>query len=293
VVCTGAKFGCVVALRERGPPWGSTITAVTDRMHLSLEEVASTLPAPLGFRPPMMTSVRESLSVLTVGTQLLRWPRAEAFVDKDMIPVVLVPGFLSGDFAFRPMAGALRARGHWTGKSGVAPDAGCTWDMVDLLEKNIEAAAECTGSRVAILGWSRGGTLGKLVTLRRPELVEALITLATPNLNPLAVNQSLTRQLRALSWLHARGVPGLMGKDCLQGACAGRVRDALEQDPPSRISYTSYFSMDDGVIDWRACLDPAADHVEVSATHMSIGADPLVMESVAGLLGALQPNPLT
>ena len=280
-------------LRERNRLWGSTLIGVTDRMYLSLDEVASTLPAPVGFRPPMMTTVRESLSVLAVGTKLLQWRRPEVSVDKDMIPVVLVPGFLSGDLAFRPMADVLRARGHWTGKSGVAPNAGCTWDMVELLEKHIEAATERTGSRVAIVGWSRGGTLGKLVALRRPELVDALITLATPNLNPLAVNQSLTRQLRALSWLHARGVPGLMSKDCLQGSCAGRVRDALEQDPLTRITYTSYFSMDDGVIDWRACLDPVADHVEVQATHMSIGADPRVMESVAGLLTELQPNPLT
>jgi len=43
-----------------------------------------------------------------------------------------------------------------------------------------------------------------------------------------------------------------------------RFRPMLEHDVPEGIPYTSVLSLDDGVIDWRACLDPQADTVEVS-----------------------------
>ena len=38
--------------------------------------------------------------------------------------------------------------------------------------------------------------------------------------------------------------------------------------------------MSDGVVDWRACLDPAAEKLEVDATHMGMGADPAVIDMV-------------
>ena len=61
---------------------------------------------------------------------------------------------------------------------------------------------------------------------------------------------------------------------------------------PEGIAYTSVFSMDDGVIDWRACLDPRPRHVEVSATHMSMGADPEVIDVVTALLADVAPADL-
>jgi hypothetical protein len=51
--------------------------------------------------------------------------------------------------------------------------------------------------------------------------------------------------------------------------------------------------MNDGVIDWRACLDPSAQHLEVQATHMSMGADPEVIDLVADLLDPIEPRALT
>ena len=70
------------------------------------------------------------------------------------------------------------------------------------------------------------------------------------------------------------------------------MREWLEDDVPPEIPYTSVFSLDDGVIDWRACLDPGATHLEVSATHMSMGADDEVIAVVADLLGPLVPAEL-
>ncbi|MBI1379173.1 MAG: alpha/beta hydrolase [Frankiales bacterium] len=257
-----------------------------------LEELGDLLTHPTGFRPPVLSLVRENLSVLKVAGRLLPHQRAETTPDPDRVPVLLVPGFLSGDFALEPMAEALRGLGHWTSRSGIAPNIGCTRELADAVESRLEQVAERTGRRVAIVGWSRGGTLGKIATIRRPDLVAALVTLGTPNTDPLAVNSTLAAQLTVIRRLSALGVPGLLGDDCLSGDCALEVKGWLEQDVPDAIPYTSLFSLDDAVIDWRACLDPDAEPLEVHATHMSMGADPEVIDVVGELLGGLVPTAL-
>lgn len=263
---------------------------MSERVSRSLEELGDLLLHPAGFRPPVITAVRENLSVLRTAGRLLPRPTKETVVDPHRVPVVLIPGFLSGDFALGPMADQLRLAGHWTGRSGIAPNIGCTQELADAVEQRIERAAVETGQRIAIVGWSRGGTLGKIVTARRPELVAALITLGTPNTDPLAVNATLATQLALITRLHAFGVPGLLGEDCISGECAQTVRGWLEADVPDDIPYTSIFSMDDGVIDWRACLDPGARQIEVEATHMSMGAEPEVIDVVAALLADVEPT---
>jgi len=258
----------------------------------SLEELGALLTHPAGFHPPVITAVRENLSMFKVAGRLLPHQRAHTEPDPAKVPVLLVPGFFSGDFALAPMAELLRERGHWTSRSGIAPNIGCTRELADAVERRLEEAAERTGRKVAVVGWSRGGTLGKIATVRRPDLVSALITLGTPNTDPLAVNATLALQLQLITRLSSIGVPGLLGEDCLSGDCATEVRGWLQADVPAGIAYTSVFSMDDGVIDWRACLDPQATPVEVHATHMSMGADAEVIDVVADLLADLAPATL-
>jgi triacylglycerol lipase len=255
----------------------------------SLDELGGLLLHPTGFRPPVITAVRENLSVLKVAGRLIPRQRETTTPDPDRVPVLLVPGFFSGDFALAPMSEELRRRGHWTARSGIAPNIGCTQELADAVERRLEQTAERTGRRVAVVGWSRGGTLGKIVSVRRPDLVASLVTLGTPNTDPLAVNATLAVQLQLITRLSALGVPGLLADDCLSGECAREVREWLDADVPADIPYTSVFSLDDGVVDWRACLDPDAVHVEVSATHMSMGADAAVIEVVADLLAGLVP----
>jgi pimeloyl-ACP methyl ester carboxylesterase len=259
----------------------------------SLEDLGDFLSAPAAFHPPVITAVRENLSVFKVAGRLIPHQRPDTEPDPDRVPVLLIPGFMSGDFALAPMAEELRRQGHWTSRSGIAPNVGCTRELADAVERRLEATAERTGHRVAIVGWSRGGTLAKVVTVRRPDLVASLTTLGTPNTDPLAVNATLAAQLQLITRLSALGVPGLLDDDCLSGDCAHEIKALLEQDLPEGIPYTAMFSLDDGVIDWRACLDPQADTIEVSATHMSMGADPEVIDLVATLLAGVVPTPLS
>jgi pimeloyl-ACP methyl ester carboxylesterase len=243
----------------------------------------------VGFRPPVAVTVRENFSAIRSIPRLLPRLTSNTQVDHSRVPVLLVPGFMSGDFALTALNDALRDEGHWTSRSGIAPNIGCTLEMASVVERRVEWIAERTGRRVAIVGWSRGGTLGRIVAVRRPELVESLVTLGTPNTDPLAVNEALAAQLQLLTRLASIGLPGVLSEDCLRGSCAAEVRDLLNRDVPAHIRYVSMFSVDDGVIDWRACLDPAAEHVEVKATHMAMGAEQSVIELVREYLSQIVP----
>ena len=265
---------------------------VTNPVVRSLDEIGDLLKHPSTFRPSVVTSVRENLSVLRVAGRIIQQRPAPTEVDLDRVPVLLVPGFGATDIAMAPMAEVLRRQGHRTFRSGIGPNIGCTVEVADALERRLEVVAERSGERVALVGWSRGGTLGKLVTVRRPDLVECLITLGTPNTHPLAVSETLAAQIGVLARLRALGIPGVLGEDCLSGDCARSVMAVLEGDFPPGIRYVSLFSMDDGVIDWRACLDPEAEHLEVHATHMRMGADDEVIEIVRDLLAPMPPHPL-
>ena len=65
--------------------------------------------------------------------------------------------------------------------------------------------------------------------------------------------------------LSDRGVRGLLGSDCLSGAC----REVTERDLAAELTVPALaiYSREDGVVGWRSCQDPAAEWVEVRSSH--------------------------
>ena len=53
---------------------------------------------------------------------------------------------------------------------------------------------------------------------------------------------------------------------------------------PADIAFTSVYSRSDGIVDWRACLDPHARQVEVRSSHVGMAVNPAVFEIVAAAL---------
>ena len=206
----------------------------------------------------------------------------EALVNKP--PVLLIPGLMAGDWAMRPLAQRLRSRGYPTYSARIGLNVGCTTQLVDRLEERLESIVNEHGEAAAVIGHSRGGTLAKLLTLRRPELVLNLMGLASPNVNPLAVSRMVLWQLRVLNHLHAAGLRGFLGTDCLTGECASSVREAFERPFPSDVPYTVFYSKSDGVVDWQACCDPAAEVIEVRGSHMQLAMNALVLQRVVAIL---------
>ena len=56
----------------------------------------------------------------------------------------------------------------------------------------------------------------------------------------------------------------------------------LAIDP--ELAFTAIYSKRDGIVDWRACLDPAAEQIEVRTSHVGMAVDPIVMDHVLAAL---------
>ena len=200
------------------------------------------------------------------------------------VPVVLVPGFISGDVSLAFLARRLRRRGHRTFGSEIGANLGCTEAMVERLIRRVAQIADQEGRRVALVGHSRGGMIVKLAAQQRPDLVAGIVVLSAPVTGTLTVAAHVRKQLEMLFRLHRRGLSTVIGVDCVTGECAARVAARLDGPFPADVGYTSIYSRTDAIIDWHTCLDPAAELVEVRSSHTGMATDPVVADVIAECL---------
>ena len=219
-------------------------------------------------------------------TALLRDPvfRGAGVADGRGQPVLLVPGFLAGDGSLSLMTRWLRLTGHHTSRAGMRMNVDCGGAAVGRLEERLEALVARQGRRAAIVGQSRGGSLARALAVRRPDLVSGLVTLGTPHLDPLAVHPLVRLHVEAVSALGTVGAPGLFKRSCLDGDCCADFWDQATAPLEARIGFVSIYSRSDGIVDWRACLAPGAEHVEVDSSHCGMSVSPMAYRAVAWAL---------
>ncbi len=249
---------------------------------------------PEGFEPPALRAVLREGSVVGEAGRHVVWAAGERrlrrttpYAARSTVrgePVVLVPGFLAGDASLTLMARSLRRRGYRTYRSSIGVNAGCTMTAAAQLEARLEAVVVRRGGRVQLVGHSLGGMLARGLAVRRPDLVAGIVTMGSPMLAPAAHHASLTRSVDVLVRLSRAGLPGLMAEDCVAGACAQESFRESRQPVPDGVAFTAIYSRRDGIVDWRACVDPLATGVEVTASHVGMAVDPETVEQVAAAL---------
>jgi triacylglycerol lipase len=191
-------------------------------------------------------------------------------------PVLLIPGFLVGDGSLGTMARWLRQNGYATRRAGIRANVGCSEEGCARLEARLEGLAEAAGQRVAIVGQSRGGVFARALAVRRPDLVSGIFTLGSPVVSQLKVHPVVLAHVAVVGALGSGRVPGMFTWRCLRGSCCERFRADIAGDFPPEVDYVALYSRTDGVVDWRACLDPAAQQVEVRASHLGMGLNAAV-----------------
>jgi pimeloyl-ACP methyl ester carboxylesterase len=200
---------------------------------------------------------------------LLRDPifHGEGVVDANGQPVLLIPGFLAGDDSLGLMTRWLRRTGHHTRKAGMRSNVNCSEAAMCRLEERVEMMAESHGQKVAIVGQSRGGNFARVLAVRRPDLVSGIVALGSPQLDPMAVHPLVRVPVIAVGALGTLGAPGMFRQSCRKGHCCECFWRDMQADFPSGVGYVSIYSRSDGIVDWHSCLDPAAKHVEIGASH--------------------------
>ncbi|THI99567.1 alpha/beta hydrolase [Nocardioides sp.] len=249
---------------------------------------------PEGYGPPALAALLREGSLVTEAGRFAvrrqaarlavrRTPYAARAAARAAEPVLLVPGFLAGDWTLRAMSVELRARGFRTYRSQIHANIGCTQNSALTLEGRLEQVAERRDSRVQIVGHSLGGMIARGLAARRPDLVSGIVTLGSPMRAPAAHHAVLTRGVQVLTRLATAGLP-VMSADCVAGECAHLSFTESQERLRSDVAMTNVYSRRDGIVDWRACVDPQGTAVEVRASHIGMALDPRVMAVVTEAL---------
>ncbi|MBV9311337.1 MAG: hypothetical protein JOZ73_10920 [Solirubrobacterales bacterium] len=199
-------------------------------------------------------------------------------------PVLLVPGFMAGDQSLAVLRGWLRRRGSTTASAGMWLNIDCAERAVRAIEIRLRRLAEQFDKRVAIIGQSRGGELARAVAVRNPGTVETLVMLGSPVLDPLSVGPAVLRAVRSVARLGDLGISGLFSTKCADGPCCAAFREDLMAPIPEEVRTLAVYSRSDGIVSWRACLDPWAEHVEVASSHIGMSCNREVFGAISEIL---------
>ena len=192
-------------------------------------------------------------------------------------PVLLIPGFLAGDWTLRTQHDWLRRVGYRPRLAGLALNVRYSEVMLKPLVDTLLAMHRKTGARVSIVGHSRGGVLAKVLSHRRPDLVEQVITLGSPIGDPFDVHP-LT-----MAGVHAAGFFNAVR---YRHAATVEMRFLRDLKAAPRVPTTSIYSRTDGVVNWKACLRSDVNAIAVRGSHVGLALNPEVYRILAHLLPA-------
>ncbi len=199
-------------------------------------------------------------------------------------PVLLIPGFLSGDASLRPLSDFLSAAGYAPRAAGIALNAGCSEAALGALETRLEQEAAACGGPIAVVGHSRGGMFARVLAVRRPDLLSHVVTLGAPHLDQLAVHPLVWASALAVGVLGSAGADGMLTLRCGRGDCCAPFRRDLAAPLPDAVRSLALFSRADGIVDWRSCLDPQRGSLEVAAGHFAMVRHPAALHAIGHAL---------
>jgi len=213
-------------------------------------------------------------------TSLLRDPvfRGRGVPHGDGRPVLLVPGFLAGDWTMRVMDGWLGRIGYRVNLSGILLNVQHSERMLSGLRRVLREIVDATGSRVSLVGHSRGGLLAKVLSQRNPDAVEQVIALGSPLAD--------WTDLAAITH-HAVGVVRTANELAFGRKLNAEGRFTYDLKLAPLVPTTSIYTKADDVVNFRSCLRPDVPAIPVWGTHNGLIVNPEVYR----LLGRLLARP--
>ena len=139
--------------------------------------------------------------------------------------------------------------------------------------EHVARRAQVLGQPLTLVGWSLGGTIAREVARDLPQAVNRVVTMGSPVIGGpkyTSAANALRRRGLDLDWIEAQVA----------------ARDARPIQQP----LTSIISRSDGIVGRAAAIDhisPRVRHIEVAASHLGLGFNPLVWAHV--LEAILQP----
>lgn len=210
--------------------------------------------------------------------------RGEGVPRGDGRSVVLVPGFLAGDFTLGVLGGWLRRIGYQPHGSGISFNVDCFDRALDRFEERVGELHAQAGRRVALVGHSRGGHFAKALGRRRPDWISHVVSMGGGLDVPLAVSAPIMAAAKGVGAIHVRRAVGELPPACMTGECTCRGFADYHAPFPSEVPITSIYSRSDGCLRWQCCVVPYADNVEVGGSHVGLAFERRAYAAIAKAL---------
>ena len=184
-------------------------------------------------------------------------------------PVIVFPGLGAADMTTAPLRSLLESLGYsaypWKQGFNFGPRNG----VLEGCRQLVQHTAERHGCKVSLVGWSLGGVYAREMAKELPALARCVITLGTPFAgHPRATN----------AWRFYEMVSG-------QSVHDAELLDRIRAMPD--VPTTSIYSKTDGIVAWQCSINdeaPHAENIEVHASHIGMGMNPLALYAIADRL---------
>ena len=217
------------------------------------------------------------------------WP---APPDGDGRPVMLIPGFLAGDTSLTRMALWLRDRRLHAGPQRHplehrlhGADRRSSWSAAS--SRRSSAAGQPRAARRPEPRRQHRPRAGRAAPRPGRDAGHARLAAARPARRQAAHLAVDRHRRRAGHDRRARHVQRQLPARRLLRAHRARPSRARSR---SDVRFLSFYSRSDEVVRWEACLDPAAEQVEVDTSHIGMGMAREVWTALAAELGRRRPR---
>jgi pimeloyl-ACP methyl ester carboxylesterase len=213
----------------------------------------------------------EGRALLELAALLPAYPFLRRAPAGDGHPVLVLPGFMAGDFSTRALRRFLRDKGYAAHGWKLGRNLGPNPTLIAAMLDRVQELQRRYGRRISLIGWSLGGIYARELARAMPEVVRQVITLASPFRDVDAVN-----------------VPHFLRRRARRRTAApddGAVRARLRE--PLAVPMTAIVSRTDAIASWRSCCTepgPRSENLEVDSSHLGIGHHPVVLLTIADRL---------
>jgi pimeloyl-ACP methyl ester carboxylesterase len=189
--------------------------------------------------------------------------------------VLVLPGLLASDASTLVLRRFIRLLGYQVRGWDLGRNLGPTEQVIDEMPARLAELASLTRGPVSVIGWSLGGIYARELARQQPAQVRRVITLGSPFALTDWRQSHADRAYQRRSGLHA----------------TERVPTREQFSRPIGVPSTAVYSRRDGIVAWRACVEPETDlhqNVEVRCAHLGFGVDQATLWLIADRL-ALPP----
>lgn len=173
-------------------------------------------------------------------------------------PILVIPGFLGDDKATQLLRIYLSKLGYKPFPWDMGTNLGDLKKINSLLHK-IQNLHNTYQRRVTLIGWSLGGIYARQLAKEKPHLVERVITLGAPFARMELPNRAawlfkLINNRRTIAETDKKWLKDISG--------------------PAPVPSLAFYSKEDGIVPWQACLEPFPSHMcenaEVKGSHIGL-----------------------